>query len=126
MSHQSIYEVTERMSLQGITDAVKELNGTVEISRCFIGYSGPVGGCTHRIHIPGMKYDIGITVDKDGIVTSMSTDWWGGYVAKIVGRDYGILKREYAIAVTTAELKRKGMQFKRINNNGKHQIEVYT
>ena len=73
-----------------------------------------------------MKYDIGITVDKDGIVTSMSTDWWGGYVAKIVGRDYGILKREYAIAVTTAELKRKGMQFKRINNNGKHQIEVYT
>jgi hypothetical protein len=69
-------------------------------------------------------YDIGVTAESNGNVT-LSTDWWGGSVAKEVGEGYGKLMQLYGVNKAMAEAKRKGLTVTRtVNADGSIRLKV--
>ncbi|MDD2708127.1 MAG: DUF1257 domain-containing protein [Verrucomicrobiae bacterium] len=57
-------------------------------------------------------YDIALNKQKDGAY-GLTTDWWGSYVEKEVGKNYGRLLQLYAVHKATIEARKKGHLVKR-------------
>ena len=47
---------------------------------------------------PESPYDIAANKGEDGNI-SLTTDWYMGYVEKVVGPDFGLLKQRYAVVM---------------------------
>ncbi|MFZ5650269.1 MAG: DUF1257 domain-containing protein [Bacillota bacterium] len=47
---------------------------------------------------PESPYDIAANEGEDGCI-SLTTDWYMGYVEKVVGPEFGLLKQRYAVAM---------------------------
>ena len=56
--------------------------------------------------------DIAVQRQANGSYT-LATDWWGGYVEKEVGPQYGRLLQLYAVHKATREARRKGLSVQR-------------
>jgi hypothetical protein len=57
-------------------------------------------------------YDIALNRHTDGSF-SLSTDWWGDYVEKEIGKKYGRLLQLYAVHKTMREAQKKGVRVHR-------------
>lgn len=48
---------------------------------------------------PESPYDIAANTEESGNI-SLTTDWYLGYVEKVVGPEFGLLKQRYAVIMT--------------------------
>jgi hypothetical protein len=73
------------------------------------------GKCDHAIKFPGVDYEIGLCKEADGSFTVVYDSWGSGrdIEAKCGGVGLPRLKDEYAVAVTTRMLARKGFRVQR-------------
>lgn len=73
------------------------------------------GKCDHAIRFPGVDYEIGLVREEDGSFTAVYDEWGPGAKIKEIcgGQDLPKLKNEYAAAVTTRTLMRRGFRVQR-------------
>lgn len=69
------------------------------------------GKCAHAIKFPGVDYEIGLVAQEDGSFVPVYDSWGpGAGLEKIMGVGLPKLKDEYAAAVSTRVLARKGFR----------------
>lgn len=73
------------------------------------------GKCDHAIRFPGVDYEIGLCKEPDGTFTAVYDSWGSGQgiVKACGGLKLPFLANEYAAAVTTRMLARKGFRVTR-------------
>ncbi len=122
MSHWTTVDVavTDEAALR---KAAEELGCTWQIGGHAIGYVGKRLASDFVIKVPGSAYDIAV-IRKDGKL-SLTTDWYRGTVAKVVGKDYGSLLQLYGIHKAHAAARLKGYATQRkLQPNGDIQLLI--
>ena len=111
MSHFATISVsfTDQSALEA---ACRELSLPIEPNAIARGYGKQTMKADFAIKLPG-RYDIAVTKNKDGTL-GLTTDWWGGDVEKVVGKDYAKLKQLYAVHRATNTARAKGYNVRRI------------
>ncbi len=97
MSHwtQMQVDITDVPALQ---QAAQELGCTFQYGGIGLGYNGQTRAGDYVLKTPHpCRYDIVANHRADGKL-DLTTDWWGGDVAKVVGENYGLLLQRYGIA----------------------------
>lgn len=97
MSHwtQMAVEISDIPALQ---QAAQELGCTFQVGGIGRGYAGNTRRGDYVLITPTpCRYDIVANHRADGKL-DLTTDWWGGDVAKVVGENYGLLLQHYGIA----------------------------
>jgi hypothetical protein len=109
MSHFVSIE-TQIKDLDVLQDACRELG--LELTG--EGPARGIGTQQHADRIIRLKgpCDIAVQQQSKGCYT-LATDWWGGYVEKEVGPQYGRLLQLYAVHKATREARRKGLSVQR-------------
>lgn len=103
---------TEIRDLDALRDACTELDLVIESGIQCRGYGG-INRTAHRtIRLKG-PYDIAVDPATDGGSYQLTTDWWGGHVAKEVGVSYGRLLQSYGVQKTIREARLRGLRFTR-------------
>lgn len=76
------------------------------------------GKCDHAIRLDGAEYEIGLCQEADGTFTPVYDSWGDGQklVKKFGGLQLPKLKDEYAAAVATRVMARKGFRVARTTN----------
>jgi len=76
-----------------------------------------LGKCTHAIHVPGAKYEIGIR-QKGSKFHLIYDYWYDGKLEKHIGKDACKIKQTYTLARIRKEARQKGYLYHeaRINN----------
>jgi len=80
------------------------------------------GKCDHAIRFPGINYEVGLVREADGTYTPVYDSYGsggqhdGGKLEALMGAGLPKLKDEYAAAVTTRMLARKGFRVTRSVN----------
>lgn len=140
ISHISEVELIIK-DLPSLVQAVGHMGGTFHEGQTthtwygrFVGTRGDVfanrdpetfGKCTHAISFPGIRYEVGVCADTKGAF-SLVYDAWGKYAehdgekleAKCGGPGLPTLKNEYAAAVATRQLARRGFRVARTETKG--------
>ena len=111
MSHFTTIKV-EFKDQAALEAACKELCLPIAANQVARGYNGKTMKADYCIKCPG-PYDIAVTKNKDGTL-GLSTDWYQGHVAKLVGTDYCKLKQLYGIHRATNSARAKGYSVRRI------------
>ena len=122
MSHWTTVDVavTDEAALR---KAAEELGCTWQIGGEAVGYVGKRLKSDFVIKVPGSAYDIAV-IRKDGKLT-LTTDWYRGTVAKVVGKDYGKLLQLYGIHKAHAAARLKGYATQRkLQPNGDIQLVI--
>ena len=109
MSHFTTIQ-TQIRDLDALRDATVELGLQLLTDTQCRGYAGITRTAPHVIQLKG-PYDIAVdpSTEKDGSY-GLTTDWWGGHVAKEVGTGYGRLLQSYGIHKTMREARSRGLR----------------
>lgn len=90
-----------------LQQACQDMNLTITANEKARGYRGNSLKGDFVIKLKG-PYDIALQLENDGTY-SLHTDWFGGSVAKQVGKNFGLLKQAYGIAAVRMEAESRGM-----------------
>jgi hypothetical protein len=109
MSHFTTIQ-TQIRDLDALRDASVEMGFLfLKDSKCR-GYASMTRTAPHVIQLKG-PYDIAVEPDKENPGSyGLTTDWWGGHVAKEVGTGYGRLLQSYGIHKTMREARSRGLR----------------
>lgn len=95
MSHWTGIELT--LELDALQIAAQELGCTFQVGGQARGYYNHLPG-DYILRTPSpCRYDIAARNGDNGKL-ALTTDWWGGDVARVVGENYGLLLQHYGIA----------------------------
>lgn len=92
--------------------ACRELALPIQANAIARGYGSQTLKADMVIKCPG-PYDIAVKRNADGTL-GLTTDWWAGHVAKVVGQDFAKLKQLYAVHRATAACRAKGYSVNRV------------
>jgi len=107
MSHFTTIK-TEIRDLLALIDACAELGVRLAPETPCRGYAGATREAHRTIVLKG-PYDIAVDPNDNGTY-GLTTDWWGGHVAKEVGIGYGRLLQAYGVHKTFREAKLRGLR----------------
>jgi len=109
MSHGTTIQ-TQIRDLDALHDACAELGLRLVPDSTYRGYAGTRREAPHVIRLRG-PYDIAVhpSPAKDGTY-GLTTDWFGGHVAKEVGANYGRLLQTYGVHKTFREARLRGLR----------------
>ena len=112
MSHFTTIE-TQIRDLDALRDACVEMGFPFLQNANCRGYANQTRLAPHVIQLKG-PYDIAVepSQQNDGSY-GLTTDWWGGHVAKEVGIGYGRLLQSYGIHKTMREARTRGLRVSR-------------
>jgi len=116
MSH-LIASTLKIKSIPDLRRAAQALGGELEESLVFTSYQGNDNPCEYRIKVPGVNYQIGITLQKDGTYI-MQHDPFGGdspnygcndghKLVNQFGEGLRKLSEEYTAQVVTTQARKK-------------------
>ncbi|SFR12461.1 DUF1257 domain-containing protein [Desulfoscipio geothermicus] len=95
MSHWSRVK-TNINNMEILECAAKKLGCSISRNSTARGYKNMALKGEMVIAVPGSPYDVAVNRNEDGTL-SLTTDWYLGYVAKVLGPDFGRLKQQYAL-----------------------------
>ena len=112
MSHFTTIQ-TQIRDLEALRDACGEMGFPFLQNANCRGYANQTRLAQHVIQLKG-PYDIAVepSQQNDGSY-GLTTDWWGGHVAKEVGIGYGRLLQSYGIHKTMREARTRGLRVSR-------------
>ena len=95
-------------------DALRDACGELGLELISNAQARGIGTEQHGERVIRLKgpCDIAVQRQSHGSYT-LTTDWWGGYVEKEVGSQYGRLLQLYAVHKATREARRKGLSVQR-------------
>lgn len=97
MSHWTQMQV-EISDVPALKRAAEELGCRFQVNARARGYAGSSRAAAYVLQTPApCRYDIAADPAANGKL-ALTTDWWGGDVAKVVGENYGKLLQHYGIA----------------------------
>jgi hypothetical protein len=114
MSHWTEMQ-TEITDLEALRAACAELGLAVLDDVHARGFAGQRRLARYVIKCPG-RYDIAVDRDEATGHLKLNTDWWGGDVEKVVGKDYGKLLQLYGVHKATAAAQAKRYRVTRQTN----------
>lgn len=109
MSHQSKIRCSiksDTLGIEALKQSATELGCELLKNAAGRIYSGEKGA-DYVVRVKGASYDVLCDTTKEGTL-AMTTDWYGGSVAKVLGKDLCKLKQGYAVNRATIEARRKG------------------
>jgi hypothetical protein len=90
--------------------AAKKLGCSVSRNSTARGYREKTMKGEMVITVPGSPYDVAVNRGQDGMLT-LTTDWYRGHVAKVLGYDFGKLKQQYALEIAKKRVAILGAAF---------------
>jgi hypothetical protein len=110
MSHFTTIQ-TQVRDLDALAEACRELGVELTTGVTARGFAGNTRTGEAVIKLKG-PYDIAINQTTDGTY-GLTTDWWGHYVEKEVGKDYGKLLQLYGVYKASREARKRGYSVRR-------------
>ncbi len=109
MSHFTTIQTAIR-DLDALHDACAELDVELRLDTPCRGY-GSIMREAHRTIVLKGPYDIAVDPTGEGSdAFGLTTDWWGGHVAREVGAGYGRLLQCYGVHKTMREARHRGLR----------------
>ena len=71
------------------------------------GYGGQKRKADYTIKVPNAEYDVAVVKDINGNF-ELETDFWGGSVASVLGKDMDLLKQSYSVNTAEIEAQKLG------------------
>lgn len=121
MSHWANIQ-TQIKDIEALAHACAELGVKLIADSTARGYGKQTMKADYVIRLPG-PYDVALAKQPDGTFT-LTTDWWGGSVEAVVGKNYARLKQLYAVHKATLEAKKKGHTVVRTQKDGAIRLTV--
>lgn len=97
MSHWTQVKTNIR-DLEVLEEAARSLGCEIARNTVARGYYNSIQALMVIIP-PESPYDVAANREEDGTV-SLTTDWYMGYVERVLGPDFGLLKQRYAVIMT--------------------------
>ena len=121
MSHFTGVE-TQIKDLEAFKKACRELALPLQVGGVARGWAGNTLAADYVIKMP-CKYDVAVHVQPDGTL-KLTTDWYDGSVARIVGKSFQKLSQLYAVNKTEALWKAKGYTVHRRTDKGAIKLKI--